>query len=57
MREISLGQYYPADSVIHKMDPRVKLLISIAYLVMIFFVETFVGYGVVLIFLLTTINV
>ena len=25
MREMTIGQYYPADSVIHKMDPRVKL--------------------------------
>ena len=25
LRDITLGQYYPADSVIHKLDPRVKL--------------------------------
>lgn len=55
MTDITLGQYYPTDSIIHKMDPRVKLLISIAYLVMIFFIDTFVGFGVVLVFLMATI--
>ncbi len=55
MREISLGQYYPVSSPIHRMDPRTKLVISIAYLVMIFFVDTFVGFGVVALFLFATV--
>lgn len=57
MREITLGQYYPTSSVLHRMDPRVKLLLMIAYIVMVFFVQTFIGYGVVLLFLLLTIAV
>jgi energy-coupling factor transport system permease protein len=55
MREISLGQYYPANSLIHKLDPRNKLLIAIAYIVMVFFIDTFVGFGLVAIGLLITI--
>lgn len=52
MREITLGQYYPVRSVIHSLDPRAKLVLMIAYIVMIFFINTFVGYGLVLLFLL-----
>lgn len=55
MREISLGQYYPAKSVVHRLDPRIKLLMMIAYIVMIFFVKTFIGYAVVALFLIMTI--
>lgn len=44
MRDISLGQYYPASSVIHRMDPRAKILMSIAYIVMIFFIRSYTGY-------------
>jgi energy-coupling factor transport system permease protein len=55
MREISLGQYYPTSSPIHNLDPRTKLLVTIAYIVMIFFIETFIGFGIVAIFLLSTI--
>ena len=36
MRDITLGQYFPADSVIHRLDPRVKILSLIAYIVLIF---------------------
>jgi energy-coupling factor transport system permease protein len=46
MREITLGQYYPVSSPLHRLDPRTKLLMMIAYIVMIFFIKTFVGYGV-----------
>ncbi|MBO5223825.1 MAG: energy-coupling factor transporter transmembrane protein EcfT [Clostridia bacterium] len=55
MREISLGQYYPTGSLIHKLDPRTKLLITIAYIVMIFFIDTFVGFGLVFIGLMATV--
>lgn len=36
IREITIGQYYPADSIIHKLDPRVKLLAVILYVVSLF---------------------
>ena len=36
LRDITLGQYYPADSVIHKLDPRVKLLGTVLYIVSLF---------------------
>ena len=36
LREITLGQYYPADSIIHKLDPRVKLFATLNYVVSLF---------------------
>ena len=36
MRDITLGQYFPADSVLHRMDPRVKIVSLIAYIALIF---------------------
>lgn len=36
IRDITIGQYYPADSVIHRLDPRVKLLGTVIFLVSLF---------------------
>lgn len=51
-RDVTLGQYYPSDSLLHKMDSRVKILLNLFYLVGIFFVQSFFGFGIVLCFLL-----
>ena len=45
MREVSFGQYYPANSFVHKCDPRVKLLFLIAYIVAIFTAKNFYALG------------
>lgn len=44
IKDISFGQYYPTNSVIHRIDPRIKLLMMIAYIVLIFFVQSYIGY-------------
>lgn len=36
IRDITIGQYYPADSVIHKLDPRVKLMAVVLYVISLF---------------------
>lgn len=36
LKDITLGQYYPADSVIHRLDPRVKLFFTFVYVVLLF---------------------
>ncbi len=41
MKDVTFGQYYPANSFVHKMDARVKILIVIAYIVAVFLVRTF----------------
>ena len=38
MREVTFGQYYPSKSFVHNMDARVKILLSIAYIVAVFLV-------------------
>ena len=36
LREITLGQYYPADSVVHRLDPRTKLFGTLVFIVSLF---------------------
>ena len=40
MRDVSIGQYYPAKSAVHRLDARTKIILVIAYIVMLFFVPT-----------------
>ena len=51
MREMTIGQYYPADSVIHKMDPRVKLAGTLVFIIMIFVINNPAGYVFAALFL------
>ncbi len=44
MGEIALGQYYPSNSILHKLDPRVKFIGTIVYIVSLFLVNTWIGY-------------
>jgi len=44
IRDITIGQYYPADSVLHRLDPRVKLTGTMVYLVSLFIFKSFWGY-------------
>lgn len=53
MRDVSFGQYYPTGSVVHRLDPRAKVVFSILFMVTIFFVSSYAGYAVVALFLLT----
>jgi energy-coupling factor transport system permease protein len=46
MSRISIGQFFPADSVIHRLDARVKLAGTIMYIAMLLMVDTLWGYGV-----------
>ena len=44
LRDITLGQYYPADSILHRLDPRVKFLGTLGFIVALFLVKGAVGY-------------
>lgn len=48
MKNITMGQYYPVDSWVHRLDPRTKILLTIAMIVAVFLVKTMVGYGLIL---------
>ncbi|PAB58205.1 energy-coupling factor transporter transmembrane component T family protein [Anaeromicrobium sediminis] len=56
LRDITIGQYYPIDSSVHKMDPRVKIIITFAYIMSLFLVKNFVAYAYVIGFLVVTIG-
>ena len=51
LNNITLGQYYPADSVVHRMDPRVKILLLIAVIVAIFLAGNLLAFVPVIAFL------
>ena len=55
LKDITLGQYYQTESVIHRLDPRVKLLGTILYFVSLFLFNNPVGYAIAIIFLATVI--
>ena len=56
LRDITLGQYYQADSVIHRLDPRVKLIATFTYIISLFVVDNFIGYGICFLFLAVAIG-
>ena len=51
LRDITLGQYYQTESVIHRLDPRVKLVGTICYIISLFLVNNVWGYVVAALFL------
>ena len=51
IKDITIGQYFPGTSVIHRMDSRVKLLLDILYLVILFSSQTFTGLLVGILFM------
>ena len=55
MREITLGQYYPVDSVLHRMDPRTKLFGTMIFIISLFFANSLAAYGAATLFLVLVI--
>ena len=49
---ISIGQYIPTGSVVHRADPRTKFLAMIGYMVAVLLIETFIGYGIATLFVI-----
>ena len=56
LRDITLGQYYPVESPIHRLDPRVKLFGTLIFLVSLFITDNFIGYIPAIIFLIIAIK-
>ena len=56
VRDITLGQYYPGESCIHRLDPRVKIVCALVYLVSLFVVQSFWAFGLCIIFLAAVIS-
>lgn len=45
MKDVAFGQYYPVDSFVHRLDPRLKILFLVAYITCIFLANSFWGLG------------
>ena len=51
LRDITLGQYFPGKSWIHKLDPRIKIIATLLFIIELFIVDNFIGFliaGIVL---------
>lgn len=57
IRDITLGQYYPVNSVIHRLDPRTKLFGTMIYIISLFFADSLWGYAAAALFLAIIIRI
>ena len=55
LKDITLGQYFPGSTVVHRLDPRTKLLMVVLYIVALFLAKWCVSYGLMLAFLVTAV--
>lgn len=56
LRDITLGQYYPIDSVLHRMDPRTKLFGTMVYIVSLFIADHILTYAAAALFLILAVR-
>ena len=57
LKDITLGQYFPGNSPIHRLDPRTKLIMLVVYIVALFLAKSWVTYALMLLFLVFTIKI
>ena len=57
LKDITLGQYFPGNSIIHRLDPRTKLLFLVVYIAALFVAASWISYGLMLSFLIFVIAV
>lgn len=52
LKDITLGQFFPGNSVLHRLDPRTKLMLTMGYMILLFWVGPFYGFLVPFLLLL-----
>lgn len=57
LKDVTLGQYFPGNTFIHRLDPRTKLLFALIYIIALFIAKTYVAYAVLLLVLAVSIAV
>lgn len=57
LRDITIGQYFPGKSAIHRMDPRMKIVLTMAYVILLFVVNHWTSFLIAILFLFVTIAV
>lgn len=55
LKDITIGQYFPGDTIVHRLDPRIKILVIMMFIISLFFVDSFFPYIFVVGFILLTI--
>ena len=55
LKDITLGQYFPGDSIVHRLDPRTKIILVVVYIVALFMAKFVVSYGIVMAVLISCI--
>ena len=56
LKDITLGQYFPGNSIVHRLDPRTKLIAVVLYIVALFLAKSFVTYGIMFLLLAVSIG-
>jgi len=57
LKDVTLGQYFPGNSLAHKLDPRTKLILTVLYIVGLFCAASFVSYGLMVALLVLSVKV
>ena len=57
LKDITLGQYFPGNSIIHRLDPRTKLIMLVVYIVALFMASSWISYAVMFAFLAAVIKI
>lgn len=55
IRDFTFGQFFPGNSILHRLDPRTKLLWTIAYIVLLFVCDAWISYLVPFLYLVLVI--
>lgn len=57
LKDITIGQYFPGNTIIHRLDPRIKLMIIMFFIISLFFIDSFYPYVFILGFILLSIAI
>ena len=57
LKDITLGQYFPGNSIIHRLDPRTKLIMLVVYIVALFMAASWISYALMFVFLAAVIKI
>ena len=57
LKDVTLGQYFPGDSLLHRLDPRTKLIMVVIYIAALFTAKWYISYALVLVFLAAAIKI
>lgn len=53
LKDITLGQFFPGNSILHKADPRMKIILTLAYIIFVFMAKSTVSYAIAIAFTVT----